>query len=268
MRLRRCGIDDPIGPAGMSRRQGAYQPVTEQEPTVGQATRPMRRRGQARAALILDATEGLLAERSAGDISLADIAAASGVPLPSVYHFFPNRNAAFVALALRFNEEIYRRSVEVLTDPEPQTWQELLERKHRRAAEFQNGRPAALRLFLGAGVSVAVRNADFTGNARIALSRARMFEAYFQMPPLPGFVTSLEIAAAAMDGVWALSYGRHGRITEEYRREATAATIAYLRRLLPEFLPRRPLDPAMLARIEVSPSEVSLWMTGGTAPDS
>ncbi|WP_162561162.1 TetR/AcrR family transcriptional regulator [Methylobacterium terrae] len=229
----------------------------DQERAVETATRPRRRRGEARAGLILDATETLLAERSAGDISLADIAAAAGVPLPSVYHFFPNRNAAFVALALRFNEEIYRRSIEVLTDPEPRTWQELLDAKHRRAADFQNGRPAALRLFLGAGVSVAVRNADFTGNARIALSRARMFEAYFHMPAIPDLVAHLEIAAAAMDGIWALSYGRHGHITEPYRREATAATVAYLRRFLPEILPRRPLDPAMLARIAVSPDEVS-----------
>jgi len=243
----------------------ARQPAMEQDATVGHAARPMRRRGIARLNLILDATETLLAERSAGDISLADIAAAAEVPLPSVYHFFPNRNAAFVALALRFNEEIYRRSIEALTDPEPQTWQELLEAKHRRAAEFQNGRPAALRLFLGAGVSVAVRNADFTGNARIAVSRARMFEAYFRMPPIPDFVAHLEIAAAAMDGIWALSYGRHGCITEPYRQEATAATIAYLRRFLPEFLPRRPLEPAMLARIAVSPSEVSLAVAGTTS---
>ncbi|SFU49973.1 transcriptional regulator, TetR family [Methylobacterium sp. 174MFSha1.1] len=237
----------------------------DQDTTPERPARPLRRRGVARLNLILDATESLLAENGAGDISLADIAAAAGVPLPSVYHFFPNRNAAFVALALRFNEEIYRRSIEVLADPEPQTWQELIDRKHCRAAEFQNGRPAALRLFLGAGVSVAVRKADLTGNARIAVSRARMFEAYFRMPVIPDFVAHLEIAAAAMDGVWSLSYGRHGLVTEAYRREATAATIAYLRRILPEILPRRPLDPAMLARIAVSPEEVSQVLQEGGA---
>lgn len=216
----------------------------------------MRRRGVERRNHILDATEIQLAARDASEISLADIAAQAGVPLASVYHFFPNRNAAFVALALRFNEEIYRRSIEPLADPEPATWQELLEMKHRRAADFQNSRPAALRLFLGAGVSVAVRNADLTGNARIALSRARFFEAYFHMPVIPRFVEHLEIGAAAMDGIWALSYGRHALITDAYRQEATAATIAYLRRFLPEILPRRPLDSALLAGLEVPLSDV------------
>ncbi|TFF27574.1 TetR/AcrR family transcriptional regulator [Jiella endophytica] len=211
--------------------------------------RPMRRRGIERYQLLLDATETLLAGHADEDVSLAQIAAAARVPLASVYHFFPNRNAAFVALAHRFNEEIYALSITPLRDPEPQSWQELLEMKHARAAAFQNSRPAALRLFLGAGVSVAVRNADFSGNARIAAGRARMFEAYFHMPLIPDFVTRLEVAGASLDGIWAMSYGKHGHITDELRREATAASIAYLRRFLPEHLPRRPLDSEALDRI-------------------
>lgn len=213
--------------------------------------RPMRRRGVERYNILLDATERLLADNSDEDISLAQIAEAAGVPLASVYHFFPNRNAAFVALALRFNEEIYRLSITPITDPEPQTWQELLHMIHARAAAFQNSRPAALRLFLGAGVSVAVRNADLSGNARIARSRERFFEAYFHMPFIPDFVDRLEIAGASMDGVWALSYGRHGRITDAFRLEATAGAIDYLRRFLPEFLPRKPLTRKALDRIYI-----------------
>jgi AcrR family transcriptional regulator len=212
-------------------------------------SRPMRKRGIERYNILLDATEGLLAENSDEDVSLAQIAEAAHVPLASVYHFFPNRNAAFVALALRFNEEIYRTSITPVVDPEPQTWQELLHMIHARAAAFQNSRPAALRLFLGAGVSVAVRNTDLSGNARIARSRERFFDAYFHMPFVPDFVTRLEVAGAGVDGIWALSYGRHGHITDYYRQEATAGAIDYLRRFLPELLPRKPLTQTALERI-------------------
>lgn len=214
-------------------------------------SRPMRRRGVERVNLLLDATERLLEQHADEDISLAQIAEEAGVPLPSVYHFFPNRNVAFEALALRFNEEIYRRSIEPLTDPEPQSWQELLDMKHARGAAFQNSRPAALRLFLGAGVSVVIRNTDFSGNARIARSRARFFEAYFHMPVIEDLALRLETAAAATDGIWALSYGRYGYISDDLRREATASAISYLRRFLPEVLPRKKLTPEALARIEV-----------------
>lgn len=215
--------------------------------------RPMRRRGIERYHLILDACEALLSDGGDQDISLAQIAERAEVSLASVYYFFPNRNSAYVALALRFNEEIYERSIRPLTDPEPQGWQELLERKHMAAAAFQNGRPAALRLFLGAGVSAAVRSADFSGNARLARSRARMFEAYFDMQHSPALPHWLEMSAAAMDGIWSLSYGYHGRITEEYRAEATACAVTYLRRYLPEFLPRKPLTPEALDRIRIAP---------------
>jgi len=219
----------------------------------------MRRRGVERYNLLLDTTEALLTECGDEDISLSQIAEAADVSIASVYYFFPNRNAVYVALAQRFNEEIYRRSIAPLVDPEPQTWQELLEMKHKNAAVFQNSRPAALRLFLGAGVSVAVRNADFSGNTRIARSRARMLEAYFDMQPMPELANWLEISAAAMDGIWAMSYGHHGYITEAYRREGTACAVTYLRRFLPEFLPRKPLTQAALDRIEVEPNGQLEW---------
>lgn len=216
-------------------------------------TRPMRRRGVERYNLLLDSLETLLSRDVDEDISLAQIAEVAEVSLASVYYFFPNRNAVFVALARRFNDEIYQRSIVPPTDPEPQSWQELLEMKHTAAAAYQNSRPAALRLFLGAGVSVAVRNADFAGNARIAQSRARMFEAFFDMHPMPQLPHWIEVSAAAMDGIWALSYGTHGHITDAYRQEGTACAITYLRRFLPEYLPRKPLTDDAIARIEVDP---------------
>lgn len=212
--------------------------------------RAMRKRGIERVNLLLDATERLLELHGNEDISLAQIAEAADVPLPSVYHFFPNRNAAFEALALRFNDEIYQRAIQPLAQT-PDSWQELLKERHIRAAAFQNSRPAALRLFLGAGVSVAIRNSDFSSNARIARSRAKQFDAYFHMPIIEDLPLKLEMAAAANEGIWSLSYGRFGSITEEFRREGTATAIAYLRRYLPEVLPCRVPTAAMLAAVEV-----------------
>ena len=149
------------------------------------ASRPMRRRGIERYNLILDATEQLLTDIGDEEISLAQIAEIAGVSLASVYYFFPNRNAVHTALAQRFSAEIYRHAILPPVDPEPQSWQELIEMKHQAGAEFQNSRPAAMRLFMGAGVSASVRNADFSGNARIAQAHARMLEAYFEVPPMP-----------------------------------------------------------------------------------
>jgi hypothetical protein len=54
-----------------------------------------------------------------------------------------------------------------------------------------------------------------------------------------------------MDGIWSLSYGYHGVITEEYRAEATACAVTYLRRYLPEYLARIPLTQEALERVRI-----------------
>jgi len=210
----------------------------------------MRDRGVKRVQILLDATESLLAQRSNEDVSLAQIAEHAGVPLASVYHFFPNKNAAFVALAKRFNEHFYQRAIEPM-DPPPASWQEVVATKQRNGAAFLNGRPAALRLFLGAGVSVDVRAADWAGNEAVALSRVRFLEAYFHLPFVPDLQTKIAISMAVHDGIWALSYGRFGFIAPDFIEASIEASIAYLRNYLPQHIEPRQVDAAALAAIDV-----------------
>jgi len=46
----------------------------------------------------------------------------------------------------------------------------------------------------------------------------------------------LAVAVGLMDGIWMISYAEHGRITDDYLREAWRASVAYLRTYLPEEL--------------------------------
>ncbi|MGP2491965.1 TetR/AcrR family transcriptional regulator [Mesorhizobium sp. PUT5] len=220
------------------------------KPRVKQGERPMRSRGLKRVQDILDATEILLAEKSNEDVSLAQIAEQAEIPLASLYHFFPNRNAAFVALAKRFNEQLYRLAIEPM-DPRPTSWQQVVSFRQARSAAFLNARPAALRLFLGAGVSVDVRAADWAGNEAVARSRVKLLEAYFHLPYIKDLQTKIAVAIALQDGIWALSYGRLGFIAPEFVDASTEAAISYLRNYLPQhFEPRMP-DPEALAAIDV-----------------
>ncbi|WP_398468289.1 TetR/AcrR family transcriptional regulator [Tardiphaga sp.] len=186
--------------------------------------------------MLLDTTESLLADSGNEDVSLAQIAEAAAVPLASVYHFFPNRNAAFVALAQRFHAELRARAQE-RQNPPPPSWQEHLAYTQRRATSYLNDRPAALRLFMGAGVSVQVRNIDMEGNAHISRRRAEEFDLYFDMPRIPELETRMATVLAMSDGIWALSYSIHGRITDAFLQESTRAAICYLRCFLPEVIP-------------------------------
>lgn len=219
-----------------------------------QNERSLRSRGLKRVQTILDVTETLLAQNSNEDVSLAQIAAQAEIPLASLYHFFPNRNAAFVALARRFNEQLYRLAIEPI-EPLPTSWQQVVALRQTNSAAFLNARPAALRLFLGAGVSVDVRATDWAGNEAVALSRARLLEAYFHLPHVRDLQTRIAVAIALQDGIWALSYGRLGFIAPEFVEASTEAAISYLRNYLPEHIEPRIPTPEALAAIDVLASQ-------------
>lgn len=198
--------------------------------------RPLRARGIRRVEVLLDATEQLLAYSPDDDISLATIALHAGVPVPSVYHFFPNRNAALVALAGRYHRELAQVNSRPLA-PEPPTWQEMVRMRQKDGADYLNRHPAALRLFMGAGVSVEVRNLDLSGNAETAVNRAGQWRQRFDCSGLSRLEFWLAVVIGLTDGIWAISYSQHGVITEEYVAESSRASIAYLRSFLPEELP-------------------------------
>jgi len=198
--------------------------------------RPQRKRGIRRFDLLLDAAEHLLGYSPNDDISLAAIAEQAGVPVPSVYHFFPNKNAALVALAGRYHRALDALAREPLLPP-PAQWQEIVRIRQRNGAKYLNRHPAALRLFIGAGVSVEVRNLDLRGNAALATTRAEDFRTYFACDHLANLEKWLANSIGVMDGIWAISYAEHGSITEDYLVESMRAAIAYLRCYLPEELP-------------------------------
>ncbi|MFK4810974.1 TetR/AcrR family transcriptional regulator [Devosia sp. ZW T5_3] len=201
--------------------------------------RPLRARGVKRVEVLLDATEHLLAYSHNDDISLATIAEQAGVPLPSVYHFFPNRNAALVALAGRYHRDLANLARQPL-DPEPSEWQDLIRMRQRNGARYLNRHPAALRLFMGAGVSVEVRHLDLRGNAALAVSRAEDLRQRFDCSGLLNLEFWLAVSIGIMDGIWAISYAEHGTIEDVYVAESSRAAIAYLRCFLPEQLAPRP----------------------------
>jgi AcrR family transcriptional regulator len=187
---------------------------------------------------LLDATETLLAKRPDSDISLALVAQEADVPLPSIYHFFPNKDAILVALAQRYHAELAEMARAPL-DPPPVTWQDIVSRRQRSGVQFLNAHPSALRLFMGAGVSAEVRTLDLQGNAALAHLRAQEFRHWFDCSGVADLEERLAVSIGIMDGVWAISWSQHRRLTDDYLEESIRASIAYLRCYLPEILSRR-----------------------------
>jgi AcrR family transcriptional regulator len=65
---------------------------------------PQRARGQQRVSAILDVAEDLLAEAGYEGMSTNEIAARAGIPIGSIYQYFPNKEAILHAAAARFRQ--------------------------------------------------------------------------------------------------------------------------------------------------------------------
>lgn len=67
--------------------------------------RPRQARGQQRVAQILDAAEALFGEQGYAHVTTNAIAARAGVPIGSLYQFFPNKEAVLHGVAERYRAE-------------------------------------------------------------------------------------------------------------------------------------------------------------------
>jgi len=199
------------------------------------ARQPQRKPGQLRFQKLLQALDELLRDHNVQDVGLYQIAKKAGVPNASIYHFFPSKEAALLALAEVHHQALHRISLEAPAR-RPASWQQLSREKVALAADYHNRNPAALRLFLGTNVSLEVKSADVSQYRLLAQTRAAMLDRYFQVPSVPEWHRRLATYMAIIDGVFSLSYSQHGRILPSYIDEAQLAGIAYLRCYLPEVL--------------------------------
>jgi AcrR family transcriptional regulator len=203
--------------------------------------RPSQQRSRLRFEKLLNAADALLNKKETTEVGLYDIAGAAGVPPASVYHLFPNKEAAFVALAERY---LLGLSLHI-TRPPPafgdlRRWQDFVLLELRRAVEYYNAHKVMLKLFYGANVIADIRLLDVKNVAAAsALTYTRM-NRLFEMPYLYDADTKFAALIGIYDGIWMTSYARHGLITTDFARESEIAGIAYCETFLPAVIPLRP----------------------------
>src|SRR5271170_7255277 len=88
--------------------------------------RPSQQRSRLRFEMLLDAADALLSDKETTDVGLYDIAGAANVPPASVYHLFPTKEAAFVALAERYLSGLTVRVNQPAPIGELRRWQDLV----------------------------------------------------------------------------------------------------------------------------------------------
>ncbi len=201
--------------------------------------KPSRGRGLIRYDALVDATEQLLQSEDPDEVGLYRIAEQAGVPPASVYHFFPTKEAAFTALAMRIMDQLLDVHHEPIHARDVQTWQDLFRLDSTRACSFYNNHPAGLKIFYGGYGGVDARRIDEAATAKLAHAGYARLDKLFHMPFVrnPDFKFSCRLSI--LDSIWSSSVQRYGLITDEYHEEAVTACLAYSRTFLPDRIEQR-----------------------------
>jgi AcrR family transcriptional regulator len=207
--------------------------------TAAEPRRPLQQRSRLRFQMLLDAADRLLADNEATDVGLYDIAGAAKVPPASVYHLFPTKEAAFVALAERYLAALNRHIIRRVEPGALRRWQDLVALEMHRAVEYYNDHKVMSKLFFGANVIADVRLLDVRNVSAASASTYDRMNKLFEMPYLHDADTKFAALIGIYDGIWMTSYARHGRISEDFARETELAGIAYCETFLPAVIPLR-----------------------------
>lgn len=201
---------------------------------------PNQKRSRERFERLLDVVDEILIDQDLRQVSIHDIARRAGVPAASVYHFFPTKEAASVALADRYLKQLTEHNhIDESELRRITRWQDLIRRNIEDSANFYNEHQVILKLFFGGTVLEEIRTRDVQHIKSISGSHYSVMNAIFEMPYLPDYEIKFSTLWSICDGITMTSYQRHGRVTPEFKQEMIEAALAYCRTFLPEVLPLR-----------------------------
>jgi AcrR family transcriptional regulator len=182
--------------------------VTTKTDQLAPRRRPSQDRSRDRVERILDATAALLAGDTRVDkITTAAIAEAAGVPIGSVYQYFPNKLAVLAELARRVMEQVARKTASLIAaDFGVLPWDQAIDRAIDATMQGYAEQPGYLQLLLSIRPTPEFRLITDESNERVAamLARHPALQAVIPADQID-LVTRAAIQAANSLQDWALS---------------------------------------------------------------
>lgn len=194
--------------------------------------KPSQLRTQERVARAISAAEILLIERGPEEVSIPDIAEASGVPRASLYQFFANKYQLFAAIAEQHLSQVCETVRQAAPAFVGMHWRDVAPVLVRAASSYYNQHPVAGILILGWPVSRESYLAQEVTIENIGDEVRQIFKTLqpaIDIPEDPDTATMLvEIAF----GMMKYGYYRDGEISEAIMEQASHACVGYLKEIL------------------------------------
>jgi len=198
-----------------------------------------RKRGQERRKRILSTARALLADTDPDQLSLADIAERSDIPVSSLYHFYRDVSQVYTDIVSQFHEELLE---DLMADFEHErfvAWQALISWLIQRTAAFYQAHPAFEVLILSGKAPARIKQTDRELDSQLGQALTELFQQHFDLPDIKGLDQIVYNAVEIVDLFFSLALRRNQTLTPDAIEEARRAAIAYLRNYFPEFLNTR-----------------------------
>jgi len=189
---------------------------------------PAQARSRERVERILEAARELLETHPAGSITAAAIARRAGLPIGSLYQYFPNRLAVLAELSRRSLEEIDREAIGVLHATRDRPWREAVDRVVETHLASLRRRTPATRMLRSLAASGELSELDEESNARFA-------EALAEHPALSGLGGARRrsrIARVAVEAAAAVE----SRVLQTRSPSEARALVREMKRLIQAYL--------------------------------
>jgi AcrR family transcriptional regulator len=182
---------------------------------------PVQRRSAARVSSILDACAGLLDEFDYDELTTSKIAERAGVPIGSLYQYFPDKRAVVQALTMR-NLDAFSAEVErIFTGPTPTAWRESVDIVLDVYLRMLDEVPGFGRIRFGDVVDTHLLDADDDNDAVIAAKLAHLFARSYRVELTPdlqlAFWMVVEVADALIKLALRLDGGQRAVALETAR---------------------------------------------------
>jgi AcrR family transcriptional regulator len=189
---------------------------------------PLQERSRRRVDAILDALAFLLDERGFEGVTTSAIAERAGIPIGSVYHFFPSKEGILAELASRKFQAVDTALATTLArDLERQPWRPALERAIENTVAAFRSDPAYVTVWRAMRGSPSFRAAALASDERLA-GAVQALPLLASIPPARAQVltrTAIHMGNSFLD--WVLET-RDARDAANIVREFKRALIAYL----------------------------------------
>ncbi len=194
------------------------------------AREPKQARGKVKVEKILSAAEELILAHGADGFSSPMVAEAAGIPVASVYQFFPTRYAILRTLAERHYEAMSKSLLSHFSERKVESWSEAICESIDVSAAFSNTNPISMALFLNGPVRAEAIDVVSASAVELAnrIGKAIIDDGYAPDPSIPMGMEPISLLMDLVQTVFAASYRVEGKISDYAREEAKRVATDYL----------------------------------------